>query len=171
MGKKQVKEVKEVATPNVERQEVQQAEPPKPITDNSDIDENSGYDSELLKQYHAKVLDFLEQNKITVGQAKMICNRMTLMPFEDKRRYKESIAANEIIDKNERLNVYQSFLRLLVFFINAKTEGRICANHYTSDPSFIENGTTAEQKLEKAYDFAIKERLIAEREIYTLAGA
>jgi len=138
--------------------------------DNSDIDENSGYSSEFLKQYHAKVLDFLEQNKITLGQAKMICDRMTLMPLEDRRRYKESIAANEIIDKHERLNVYQSFLRLLVFFINAKTGGRICASHYTSDPTFVKNGLTAEQKLEKAYDFAIKQRLIAEKEIYMLVG-
>ena len=172
MGQKQAKEV---ATPKVEHKEElkpePQAEQPKPIVDNSDIDENSGYDSEFLKQYHAKVLDFLEQNKITLGQAKMICDRMTLMPIEDRRRYKESIAANEIIDKHERLNVYQSFLRLLVFFINAKTEGRICASHYTSDPTFVKNGLTAEQKLEKAYDFAIKQRLFAEDQIYTIVGA
>jgi len=139
--------------------------------DNSDIDEKSGYDSELLKQFHAKVLDFLEQGKITLGQAKMVCDRMTLMPLEDRRRYKDSVAANEIQDPAARLHVFQSFFRLLQFFINAKHEGKICATQYPSDPSFVKNGTTGEQKLERAYNFAVKQSLAAQREIFTLAGA
>lgn len=167
-GQKQVAEpIKAVATPKVE----QKSEVQKPMVDISDIDEKSGYDSELLKQFHAKVLDYLEQDRITVGQAKMVCDRMTLMPFEDRRRYKESVAAHEIIDKNKRLHVFQSFLRLMQFFIAAKQEGKICAMHYSSDPSFVKNGTTAEQKLERAYNFAVKQRLAAQSEIYTLIGA
>ena len=167
-GQKQVaKPVAAVATPKVE----QKSEVQKPMVDISDIDEKSGYDSELLKQFHAKVLDYLEQDRITVGQAKMVCDRMTLMPFEDRRRYKESVAAHEIIDKNKRLHVFQSFLRLMQFFIAAKQEGKICAMHYSSDPSFVKNGTTAEQKLERAYNFAVKQRIAAQSEIYTLIGA
>lgn len=171
-GQKQVAEpIAAVATPKVEREQEDSQPDPKPVPDNSDIDEKSGYDSELLKQFHAKVLDYLEQDRITVGQAKMVCDRMTLMPLEDRRRYKESVAAHEIIDKNKRLHVFQSFLRLLQFFIAAKHEGKICASHYASDPQFVKNGTTAEQKLERAYNFAVKQRLVAQREIYTLIGA
>ena len=145
-----------VAMPKVEIKQV----------DNSDIDEKSGYDSEALKEFYERACSLLEQNRLSWGHAKMFCEKVCLQNLTDRRRYKDTSPANSF-EPAQRLMLFQSYNSLLSDFIKAKQTGKICTMHYADDPDSMGKAKrTAEQKLESAFNWCVKEQKTAQEMIY-----
>lgn len=166
----EVKTTKAVAAPKVERKEdPKPQEAPKQV-DNSDIDEKSGYDSELLNKFYEKACSLLEQNYISQGQAERFCENVCMRQLTDRRRYKDNtpVMSNAFKD-SQKLIMFQKYNALLNTFIKAKQTGQICSMHYTNDPEYMGKAKrTAEQKLESAYNWCINAQKKTEESIYYL---
>lgn len=157
----EVKTTKAVAAPKVERKEVKEdpkpQEAPKQV-DNSDIDEKGGFNSEALNNFYENICSLLEQNRISHGQAKHLCEKVCMRQLNDRRKYKDTTPAGYVQDPNIRLHLFQAYNALLLEFITAYNTKEICAVHYTNDPDYMGKAKrTAEQKLEDAYNWCVDE--------------